>query len=398
VIAERWEPIAPPQERRALLETATTLLSRFDGFVPERDDAALATGWAGVALFEAYRAAIHEDEQAIAAAGRTIERALEGIETLADDPSLFTGLAGISWVLAHLDGWLLDLEDEDPLESVDRDLEALVGSAPWTSHFDLVSGLAGLGVYAEERLPRPEAVRTLRAIADRLAERADPREHGAAWHTAPEWIYLDEIRADYPDGYYDLGVAHGHAGVVAALGKLSATDPDARFMLGEALDWLWGNELGEGPSAFSNYAFPSTASEPARAAWCYGDPGISVALLVAADASGDDALRERAIAIGARAAARPMSSCGVVDASVCHGAAGLAHLFHRLFVATGDGVFADASRRWLAEIPRYLPAIDRPWFLEGAAGVGLVLLAAATDQAPAWDRILLASHAEARAT
>jgi hypothetical protein len=32
-----------------------------------------------------------------------------------------------------------------------------------------------------------------------------------------------------------------------------------------------------------------------------------------------------------------------------------------------------------------------PGFLDGAAGIGLVLLAAATPVAPAWDRILLLS-------
>jgi hypothetical protein len=35
--------------------------------------------------------------------------------------------------------------------------------------------------------------------------------------------------------------------------------------------------------------------------------------------------------------------------------------------------------------------VDQPGFLDGATGVALVLLAAATDQEPVWDRVLALS-------
>jgi hypothetical protein len=114
------------------------------------------------------------------------------------------------------------------------------------------------------------------------------------------------------------------------------------------------------------------------------------------------------VEIGLRAALRPAESCGVVDAPLCHGAAGLGHLYNRIFQATGDRRFLDAALRWVEsalEMKRDGEGIGgyqtwRPgeggWtsdrsLLAGATGVALALLAAATPVEPSWDRLLLAS-------
>jgi lantibiotic modifying enzyme len=388
-----WAPLAGAA-RDATIDLSRTLADRFRGFRPEREDVSLATGWAGVALFHAYRGAALEDDDALAEAGRTLERALDSVDALAGDPSLFTGLAGVAWVVSHLDGWLLDLDDDEAGDHVDREIERLVSSSSWGSHVDLVSGLAGLAVYAEERLPRPAARRILAAIGDRLCETADPRTDGRAWHTPPEWISLDAIRERYPQGYRNLGVAHGAAGVVAALARIHATDPSdaSRDAFERSWSWLFEQRLPPGfPTAFPNYVADGVVPEPSRAAWCYGDPGIATVLASAATLVGDDHLRGQALAVARAAAARPTDVGGVIDASVCHGAAGLAHLFSRLHHATGEGLFADAARAWLERVPAYIDDLATPWFLEGAAGVGLVVLASATDLEPSWDRVLLAS-------
>src|SRR6185436_19195440 len=115
--------------------------------------------------------------------------------------------------------------------------------------------------------------------------------------------------------------------------------------------------------------------------------------------------------IARAAAARPAADAGVRDPGVCHGAAGLAHLFNRFWQASGEEVFAEAARFWIgrtlelrvpgAEIAGFrawhaqpVPQgewIAEPGFLEGATGIGLVLLAAVSTVEPEWDRILLVS-------
>jgi hypothetical protein len=101
-----------------------------------------------------------------------------------------------------------------------------------------------------------------------------------------------------------------------------------------------------------------------------------------------------------------------VDTGLCHGAAGAGHVFHRLFLATGEPRFADAARFWFARLlamrgehrgfagfAAYGPdgKGKLAWtgdagFLTGAAGVTLALVAAITEDAePVWDRALLIS-------
>jgi lantibiotic modifying enzyme len=119
-------------------------------------------------------------------------------------------------------------------------------------------------------------------------------------------------------------------------------------------------------------------------AWCYGDPGVAAALCVAG-------WHEYATDIAECAAARSIADNSIGDASICHGSAGLAHIFNRLHQATGTPSLRVAAEDWLSHLMDAQLADLDSGFLTGAAGVGLVLLAAATPLEPRWDRVLLLS-------
>jgi hypothetical protein len=78
----------------------------------------------------------------------------------------------------------------------------------------------------------------------------------------------------------------------------------------------------------------------------------------------------------------------VRDAALCHGASGLAHVYARWFHATGERVFRDAARIWIARALA-MPRPIEPCLLEGAVGLGLALLAALGGEVPRWDRLML---------
>ena len=291
---------------------------------------------------------------------------------------------GVAWALAHLDGRLLDLGDDDPNHAMDAALLALLDSSPVEDH-DLVSGLVGLGVYSCERLPRPSARAALERIVTQLGLLAEEDGAGVRWFTAPHRLAPDPRRLS-PAGHWDLGMAHGAAGVVAFLAHARAAGaggPAVDDLLERAAGWLTGQRLPpESPSRYAPWIAPGQSPRPARTAWCYGAPGVAAALLAAGR-------RDDAVEVARAAAGRPVDDCGVVDAGLCHGAAGLLHVFNRLHQATGDGLLADAARGWFE--PALVLPVPEDGFLEGRAGVGLALLAACTDIEPAWDRILLLS-------
>src|SRR6185295_14504961 len=145
---------------------------------------------------------------------------------------------------------------------------------------------------------------------------------------------------------------------------------------------------------------PAEPQWTGRVAWCYGDLGVAVALLAAATATGRDDWRRDSLALAHGTAKRPFETSQVVDTALCHGAAGVAHLFNRLAQATGDGELARTADGWFARtmemrrsdgiagFPRgmvrdgvavYEPAVD---LLNGATGVALALHAAISPIEP----------------
>jgi hypothetical protein len=452
----------------------------------------LASGKAGAALFFAYRAQSPGAAGAadLDAAAAFLDQSTAALASMPLPPDLYAGIAGVAWAAEHLYGphFATDATDatdanggggseahpraaapaaaggpraastaseapahpespedpardardegdagdgEDPMTEIDDALLRYVGHTPWTADYDLIRGLAGIGVYALERLPRPGAVACLTKIVDRLSETAEHGPQGTTWHTAPE-LLPDWQQELYPKGYYNLGVAHGVPAVIALLSAAAAAtaglgaagDPAAaelarraRSLADAASRWLLARRLPPGQASwFAGTFTPEIPPQQSRLAWCYGDPGIAAALLVAARAAGDAELERQAVELAVAAAARPIESSGVRDAGLCHGSAGLAHLFNRIYQETGEPHLAAASRRWFEHALDFqLPPgqglagyrafwvdpgdfaaeswRDEAGLLEGVTGIGLALLGGLGDFEPAWDRVMMLSAA-----
>jgi len=395
-----WGPILEgdlrAQAEEALEATAEGLRNRPCAGV------SLAGGSAGVALFFAWLAGTQPgrgwDTVAMERLGEAMDAMGEGLR----DPAFYEGFTGLAWVLNHLRGRFLD---EDGLEGIDEALVGWLDRTPWPGPYDLVSGLVGYGLYG---LERPTARRLVEAVVARLGELAVPLVPGLAWLT-PAAVLPELQRAQYPRGTYDLGMAHGVAGIIGFLGQACAQGhAPARPLLEGAVSWLRGQRLEEGLDSVYPPCLPPEGAAGAvvsRVAWCYGDLGIAMALLTAGHGLGRDDWSGEALAFARKAAERTFEASGVRDPALCHGAAGNAHLFNRLFHATGEESFLRAARTWLQRVLAYqihrgsgfaawIPpgGVDagapREGLLAGGAGIGLALQAALSDQEPAWDRLL----------
>jgi hypothetical protein len=391
-----WTPVLDPSEAEQAFGIVRDILREAD----VATDPSLCCGSSGLAVLHGYAALA-------GLTGNGGDRAVELIDhagaVLAKRPTmpwLAEGFSGVAWAAAHLEREGMIPERRGRYEQIDAALETLLSDASVGKYFELLYGIVGLGVYALERLPDPNARRLLGLVLDRLEESAERTRDGVTWRTT--------------DGSYNLGVSHGVPGVIGFLAALCAAGVErrrAKALLTPAVVWLRSQRLPRDlPAWFPNVA-NGTHAEPSRAAWCYGDPGIAATLfMVAADGNGLP-WRDDALAVARLAARRPPEECGVLDAGFCHGAAGLGHLFNRMYQATPAAIdLGRAARFWLLRamelcVPgegvagyRSLTAPDGTaiWkadagLLTGATGVALALLAGACEVEPNWDRALLVS-------
>jgi hypothetical protein len=362
-------------------------------------DSTLGSGHAGIALAHAYLAPLFPARAHVARLGEMADAASAGLASREYPASLFDGFLGPTWVLRHLD------DNDAAHAAIDDALERFLAPSPWNAPFDLMVGLAGVSVYLLERLPSARAASLLERIVACLAESAAERDGGIAWATYAERWLPPELHGDRPPVYFDPAVAHGQAGVMAVLAALVAHGlggETAPRLLAGATAWMRAQRMPEDAlSRFPRIVRTDRAPETARDAWCYGDPGIAAALLAAARATSDDALEAMALDAARWAATRDAATSKCVDPALCHGALGKAHIFHRLYRATGDELFADVARASIARgLTMHDPrgfggfaTLNGAAFLHGGAGVALALAAAvsAPEDDPGWDRTLLLS-------
>ena len=402
-----WQPlIVEPGRRAVIAATIAEIVAAVQAWRGEHPTT--ATDDADYATLRIYTATDDTVPDPDDEAGGALEAA---IAKLGDrqHPGLYGGAARVAFAVGHLSAG----EDADTAcAMIERSLLRYVAEP--TEVYDLISGLVGLAVPVLQRIADGKASASseplARGILDRLEHMARPMETGVAWFTPPG-LLPDWQREIAPDGYINLGLAHGVPGVVAILARYVAAGVEvarARVLLDGAVAYL---RSVAGPVSGARYTawLPSRADWSTRVAWCYGDLGVAVALMSAATATDRDDWRTAALELAHGMAGRPFESSQVVDVPLCHGAAGVAHLFNRLAQATGDADLARTADRWFAQAlamrrgdepiagfplagatsddMRWQPSAD---LLTGAAGVGLALHAAISPIEPAWDQLLLA--------
>jgi hypothetical protein len=368
-----WQPLFEGQEQKEILDVvdrmALDLAARETG-----SGGLLDGGAAGYATFFAYLGRALGDSAHVDRSFAYLERAAAAANQMPLE--LFDGLVGVGWAVRHLQPAEAERDDLD-----DALLEFLARPPLPQQPADLLYGDLGIAVYALERGQAGEAA--LDRIAARLAATAHRDDRGGYY-----WQVLD--------GYVNGGVPHGVPGVIAALSTVAA----GKEIVAGAVDWLCAHRLPDG-------SFPGAVRDgpesPVRHGWCYGDPGVAMALHRSALPEAQRIAVERARFVGGL----DLAGARLKDACLCHGAAGVALILDRLHQESGDPELGEAARAWFRRVIELRregqglggyqfvrdagDRVDDASILTGAAGVGLALLAAATPLAPDWDRLLLLS-------
>jgi lantibiotic biosynthesis protein len=297
------------------------------------------------ALLYRYLAAPMDDSRWMDRAFEHLNDAIDDAQSLIPSLRLFAGLSGLGWTIEHLsrfDGNNLSTvaaagDDRDSNAEIDSALLRALERGIWSGPYDLISGLVGFGVYFLERLPAENATRGIRAVISHLDALSRCVGEGITWHSRPD-LLPEWQRQRYPDGYYNLGVAHGVPGVLYFLSEVAerGLDKRAERMLEGAMAWLLLQRRP--PGTLSWFAPWIAAEEPddTRLAWCYGDLGIAAVLLRISRRTGRADWRTFAAGLLENCLAWPIERAGVNDAPLCHGAAGAAHIFNRIYQDEGD--------------------------------------------------------------
>lgn len=286
------------------------------------------------------------------------------------------------------------------------------GELPALAEFDTIRGLSGVGAYLLRRDRHTDLVRAVLGYLVRLT--ALVRHDG---DVLPGWWTLlgpgGTASEAFPGGHGNNGMAHGVGGPLALLAlalRRGVTVDGQVEAIGRIRGWLDDHSLpGTGGLRWPYWVTRAelrtgidAAVAPARPSWCYGTAGLARAQQLAALAIGDPAWQRRAEHALTTALTDPAQLAATNDRSLCHGDAGLLHVTRR---AAEDAPGVQPAELLPRLLDRVAPGGDAArhasellgptsagfGFLEGAAGVGLALHSAATDDTAVegWDSCLL---------
>lgn len=366
----------------------------------------LYNGMSGVALFLSYYDDYCKSNEHQFMMEEIISNCFECIESNWAGSNFCSGLSGILWVIKHLaskEKINIDNDFSDLDELLINEMHVFAKNR----HFDFLHGSNGIFYYLLQE-PEPNNVVTLALQAQIGYLREGSLSNGR------QVFWESYINPTDPKKVLNLSLSHGMASTVVFLSMFAKKFPEneeAQFLLRGVSSFLMSSRNPKTSEYYSLY--PGTIPKDgqfgnSRMGWCYGDVGHAVGMHLAASICNEESWKEEARMIMQHSAGRRDLKRDLVrDAGICHGTAGLAHIFNRFYQYFGENEFHEAALFWYDETLKMATFSDglagykmlhgqAGWrneidMLEGIAGIGLTLLAGLDNREPVWDAALLIS-------
>ena len=376
---------------KILEEISVTL----DNYTKQETSPGLLSGFSGCDLFYAYYYNLTGKKKHLKKVHQLLLKSIQALSVNALIASHCNGVAGIVWGIQHLINAGFASEDglEDTFEEVDQLLGGIMEQQVGEGEYDFLHQGLGIALYFLEKEQSSPYLNTLVKLLEKTAYRDNK---GMRWRD-----HFSRTQAERPDEpAFNLGLAHGIPAIISILGKIQQKGINVTPLLDESISWLLStkNEPEDGLSSLYpvlvNVHNEAMTGKQSRIGWCYGDLSIATTLL-------NTGHKEEAHQIFTYTLQnRNKKNGSIYDTCLCHGSAGISHIFRRAYLTTGDPLLLEGAEYWLQQtlqmnvFKSYVQGKyeDNYGMLEGVTGTGLALIAAldpATD--PAWDRCLLLS-------
>jgi len=333
----------------------------------------------------------------------------QGIDIAGDnsDTSIFNGLSGLTWTCRFLfENGILNNEDVGFLEEADDYLYKKMIYGISQNDLDFFHGSIGIATYfASRMIKKKETEKYISDCVTMLQKSCIKDEQGC------RWLFYNK---KFPDMYTtNLGLSHGMASIVILLSKIyrlyNNENEVLSLTLKESVKFLLQQRFSDvRRSLFPKWAQNIDKVMHSRMGLCNGDLGIALSIYHAAKSLNDQALIQHSIDCFLHSAQRnnnlPLDM--IYDCAICHGTAGIALIFFRMYKNTGIEELKNAYEFWfnktlnMASFENGLAGF-KTWrgslvennytLLTGIAGIGLSLLSLISKEDLFWDECLLLS-------
>lgn len=370
--------------------------------------AAVLTGLSGECLFTILNSKLKQ-QNSILYYEESIQNILDIIKQSHDYPYTFCdGLAGTAWFFDFLkENKIVDIDD-DFFDDID---DVLINAGTIFINHGNYDFLHGVGGIILTLLHRTESNRghLIKLVQRLLSIRINYRG-------TKTWRFITHENSINNQFQISLGLSHGLPSLMVLLSKCIKQDicpEECNQAISETYNFIHNyrnkqitpTDYSYYPSIINNHTDYNYQS---RLGWCYGDLSIASGFLVTGTNIGNTSMIAEAQEIYKYyAEAQDRKEFGIKDAGFCHGASGLAYLFHKMYQRDKCEEYKTAYKYWLKrtlDLSNHTNGLagyktfkgEKGWvnsqnLIDGIAGIGSVLCTLECTNQYHWDECFLLS-------
>jgi len=357
----------------------------------ESFDYGLYSGKFGILLFLLYYSRFSKTKKHLKITENYAERLFEQFIIKEKLHTFCSGLSGILYLFEFLrENNFIDMDVNSVQPALNDYLVFQMRKNMSGEYFDFMHGALGVGLYFLKKRTGLEYIRELIDFLYATALKSD-NNHIFKWES-----FVMDKDENFRTAY-NFALSHGMSSIIIFLSRVinsGISDDRIIEMLSGSIDYFYSQEKDflQFGSYFPSCIFKDSPEDisKSRLGWCYGDLGVGIALCQAGKAINKPKWKNKGLEILLQSTQRRnLNENFVRDAGICHGSAGIALIYRRLFLETHRDEFKEATDYWIQQTLNFSTFKDGLVgyktlkkregicdysLLTGISGIGLVLL------------------------